>query len=104
MPSCEQCIELDLSKYSEAVRRELYDRIREHEFLGSAEEADEGDERPGEPSTAEAAELQIHFFAGRWLAQWRRPGVPESEPEARRIELLRIKAADDPRGYMLHEC
>lgn len=103
MLSQEQCIELDLSKDSEAVRRELYDRIRRSEFLPEA--ANDDEEPAGEPYSAEEAQLKILYVAGRYLAQWRRLEVPDSAPEAQRMELLRVRpAGDNPRGFMLHEC
>jgi hypothetical protein len=101
MPSRRESIELDLSQYSEAVRRELYVRIEANELLGSGV----SDDDPREPYTAAEAHLQVHYLAGRWLVQWRRLEVPESAPESLQMELLRVRAAaEDPRGYMLSEC
>jgi hypothetical protein len=82
----------DLSRYSEATRRELYDRIVLIQFP---------------PSTAyepDAAGLLVFHAFGRWFGTWLDLEAPEDWPESRRRELVRIEPApDSPEGIMLYE-
>jgi hypothetical protein len=104
MPGSPESIPLDLDRYSEAVRRELYDCIKRAEFLPRFDIADL--DRNFIPLySAEDAQLCVFYLAGRWFARWNRLEVPAYEPEAKRVELLRVKLSDEsPWGYMLHEC
>src|SRR5262245_22351034 len=93
---------LDLDRYSEATRRKLYDAIQLSDFSPWIEGGNP--DSPGAFYSAEAAELRVFFFAGRWFAQWNRLEVPPFEPEHKRIELLRIVAVPKaPEGYVFHE-
>jgi hypothetical protein len=104
MPGLPQSTASPLDRYSEATRRDLYDRIKAAEFTPSFDIADPT--KSHTPLyTAEAAELYVFFEAGRWFARWKRLEVPDFEPEAMKVELLRVKLSDEsPWGYMLHEC
>lgn len=95
---------LDLDRYSEAVRRRLYDLIQAAEFTSRVDADDP--EKDYEPLySAEDARLSVFYLAGRWFARWNRLEVPNHEPQAKQVELLRVKLSDEnPLGYMLHEC
>lgn len=67
----------DLSRYTEAVRRRLYDRIA-------------ADFAPPTGYTADAAGLQVVFLAGRWFAVWADLEEPEDQPAALRTRIVRI--------------
>ena len=83
---------LDLSRYAEATRRELYDRLARIQFTA---------ETPYEP---DAAGLLVFHALGRWFGTWLDLEAPEDWPEARRRELVRIEPAPDaPEGIMLYE-
>ncbi len=101
MPDRQQSIPPTLDRYSEAIRRQLYDLIEASEFTPHA---DESTDRPQPLYSAEDAQLSVFYLAGRWFAQWNRLEVPSFQPEAQRIEFLRVKLSDEsPDGWMLHE-
>jgi len=102
MPGSPQSIPLNLDRYSEAARRQLYDAILLSCFSPWIEGGDP--DGPGAFYSAEAAELCVFFVWGRWFAMWNRLEVPPYDPEAKRVELLRIKTADTPEGWVLCEC
>jgi hypothetical protein len=87
---------LDLSRYTEATRRELYDRLVTIQTTPT----------PGEPPPSfdpEDAELTVFYLFGRWFAFWRElpePGLPAW----RLTEMVRIQAdPTSPDGIMLYE-
>ncbi|HSF42103.1 MAG TPA: hypothetical protein VLT87_20045 [Thermoanaerobaculia bacterium] len=83
---------LDLSRYTEATRRELYDRIVLIQFP------------PATPYEPDAAGLLVFHAFGRWFGTWVDLEAPEDWPEGRRRELVRIEPAPDaPEGIMLYE-
>jgi hypothetical protein len=83
----------DLTRFSEVVRRRLYDRIAEAEF-----------DRPDVRCTPDQAHLQVVYFAGRWFALWVDLEEPEALPDLLRVKIMRIGAQpSDPRGLELHE-
>jgi hypothetical protein len=87
---------LDLTRYTESTRRELYDRLVKIQTTPT----------PGEPPPAfdpEESGLTVFYLFGRWFAFWR--DVPEPGlPEWRLTEMVRIQAApDSPDGIILYE-
>lgn len=82
----------DLTRYTEATRRELYDRLVLIQFP------------PSTPYEPDAAGLLVFHAFGRWFGTWLDLEAPEDWPEARRRELVRIEPAPDaPEGIMLYE-
>ena len=95
---------LDLSRYSEATRRALYDRIVEIQF--TPEDATSGKDPEDDwipTQTPDEAGLTVFYLFGRWFAFWL--DVPEPGlPEWRLTEMVRIQPAlGAPDGIMLHE-
>ncbi|HEX6898873.1 MAG TPA: hypothetical protein VF789_04135 [Thermoanaerobaculia bacterium] len=68
----------DLSRFTETIRRRLYDRIAADLGVLSVS------------YTADQAGLQIWFFAGRWFAVWADLEEPPEQPAALRTRLVRI--------------
>jgi hypothetical protein len=92
---------LDLDRYSEQTRRDLYDLVVAMQF-SPIEGAGEGD-YPGSSYTPEEAGLEVFYLCSRWFATWTNLDE-KSLPEKRRIELVRLEA--DPAGafgIMMHE-
>jgi hypothetical protein len=85
---------LDLTLYSEATRRALYDLAVAEYFTARQEEDGEVLEPP--PYTPEQAGLEVLFLYGRWLVTWWKLEEPAEAPEGERRELLLIEP--DPRG------
>jgi hypothetical protein len=87
---------LDLSRYTEATRRELYDRLVTIQTAPTPED-------PAPSFDPEDAGLTVVYLFGRWFAFWR--DVPEPGlPEWRLTEMVRIQAApDSPDGIILYE-
>jgi hypothetical protein len=90
---------LDLSRYTESTRRDLYDRLVRIQFTPQA--TDPEDAAPLQDP--DAAELTVFYLFGRWFAYWRElpePGLPTW----RMTEMVRIQAApDSPDGIILYE-
>lgn len=83
----------DLTLFSEAIRRRLYDRIAESQFAS----------REVSP-TPDQAGLQVVYLAGRWFAAWRDLDEPPTLPDHLRIRVMRIGvSADQPTEIELHE-
>lgn len=78
----------DLTRFSEATRRWLYERIAASEF-GEAEGLD-----PDE------AGLQVVHFGGRWFALWQDLEEPVTSPERLRVRLVRIGARPEEPGEL----
>jgi hypothetical protein len=95
---------LDLTAYTEATRRELYDRLVMIQFTAPDPATVEHPEDVWVPEqTPDQAGLTIFYLFGRWFAFWR--DVPEPGlPEWRMTELVRLEAdPSSPFGVMLHE-
>lgn len=90
---------LDLTRSTEATRRELYDRVLR---IQSVPDADD-DEEPAPPFDPEAAGLTVFYILGRWFATWTDLEAPTEASEDRRQELVRIQPADNPDGILLFE-
>ncbi len=84
---------LDLTRYSEATRRRLYDAVVGVQFT-PIEDAQPGD-WPGPSYTPEAAGLNVFHAFHRWFAAWTDLDEPDLPPDQRQ-ELVRIVA--DPRS------
>jgi hypothetical protein len=87
---------LNLTRYTEATRRELYDRVLRIQSVPD-------DEEPDPPFDHEAAGLTVFYVLGRWFATWTDLEAPAEAPEDRRQELVRIQPADNPDGILLFE-
>ena len=87
---------LDLSRSTEATRRELYDRLVRLQTTLPIEP-------PSSPFDPDAAGLTVFHVLGRWFATWLDLDAPTDWPESRRRELVRIQAADTPEGFTLFE-
>jgi hypothetical protein len=88
---------LDLTRYSEATRRALYDRIVAEHFSPTQDDIREAidtetwlDMRP-----AEEAGLTLHFVYGRWIAVWAMPDVADDATEAQRWDVNRVTLRGD---------
>jgi hypothetical protein len=104
MPDLPDSTPLDLTRYSEATRRALYDQIVEIQFAAEDPETATDPEDAWKPKqTPDEAGLTVFFLFGRWFAFWR--DVPEPGlPEWRLTEMVRIQAAPlAPDGIMLFE-
>ncbi len=90
---------LDLTRYTEATRRALYERIIAIQFTPHTD--DPADAPPA--LDPDDAGLTVFYLFGRWFAYWLdepEPGLPEW----RLTEMVRIQAAPDlPEGIILHE-
>jgi hypothetical protein len=95
---------LDLSRYTEATRRDLYDRLVAIQFTAPDPTTVEHPEDAWTPTqTPEEAELTVCYLFGRWFAHWRELAAP-GLPTSRSTELVRIEAApDSPDGIILYE-
>ncbi|HKI01841.1 MAG TPA: hypothetical protein VKK31_07680 [Thermoanaerobaculia bacterium] len=83
----------DLTRFSEANRRHLYDRIAEIQFAS-----------PERSPTADQSGLQVVYLAGRWFAAWRDLDEPPALPDHLRVRIVRIGVKPDhPAGIELHE-
>jgi len=95
---------LDLARYSEAARREIYDRISAEHFapeLMSIRDVKKREEDFIETRTAEEAGLMVLFLLGRWFALWRLADPPAHSTEREFWELVTI--SDGPRGLTMSE-
>jgi hypothetical protein len=76
---------LDLSVFSEATQRALYEVVVADNFQHTELEAGEG----SVPQyTAEQAGLEVVWAWGRWFATWWKLELPDTLPEAERREIL----------------
>jgi hypothetical protein len=101
MPELPEVYPLDLSRNTEATRRELYERLVRIQFTPPDPPPAPEDAAPCQDP--DAAELTVFYLFGRWFAYWR--DVPEPGlPAWRMIEMVRIQAdPDSPDGIMLYE-
>jgi hypothetical protein len=76
---------LDLSVFSEATQRELYEVVVADNFRDTEPDAGEG----AVPQyTPEQAGLEVVWAWGRWFATWLKLELPDTLPEAERREIL----------------
>jgi hypothetical protein len=92
---------LDLSRYTETTRRELYDRLVHIQFASTSPPGP--DFTPPLYSPDEAG-LVVFYVFGRWFGAWTNLEEPDHLPESRRVELVRIQPAPgSTAGIMLYE-
>ena len=93
MAEVSKSVLFDLSRFSETIRRRLYDRIAEIQFA-----------RPEARHTPDEAGLQVVYFAGRWFAGWLDLEESPERPLALRFRLMRIAARPEaPAGFEMDE-
>jgi hypothetical protein len=91
---------LDLTRYTEAARRELYDRLIRIQFGTPAADPEE----PPIIYTPDEVGLMVFYVFGRWFGVWKAPEESDHLPAARRIEVVRIQVDPAaPDGIMLYE-
>jgi hypothetical protein len=95
---------LDLTRYSEATRRELYDRIVGIQFTPEDPATAKDPEDAWTPTrTPDEAGLTVIYLFGRWFAYWQDEAEPRV-PDWRLTEMVRIQPAPGaPDGILLHE-
>ncbi len=94
MPDVSQSILLDLDRFSEALRRRLYDRVVQIQFSPADATA---------AYTPDEAALQVVCFGGRWFALWTDLEQPPADPVRLRTQIVRIlKSPEDPAEIVLH--
>jgi hypothetical protein len=83
---------LDLTRYTEATRRALYDRIAVEHFSPTNEEMREAisSETWLDLRSAEDAGLTLHFVYGRWVAVWAMAEPVDATVEADRWDVNRV--------------
>jgi len=99
---------LDLSTYTEATRRAVYDAVVAIYFSPSPEEIAASEADPENhfviTYSPDAAGLKIYHELGRWLVTWLRLEMPADLPEELRRELLTVEEVPGaPFGIMLYE-
>jgi hypothetical protein len=83
---------LDLDRYSEALRRWLYDRVVQIQFSP-----------PDSTLTPDEAALQILCILGRWFAIWTDLDQPPAVPVRLRFQVVRIGVSrEDPADIQLY--
>jgi len=83
---------LDLDRYSETLRRWLYDRIVQIQFSP-----------PHSTLTPDEAALQVLCVLGRWFAVWTDPEQPPAVPGRLRFQVVRIEVSrEDPADIQLY--
>ena len=98
MPEQTKSIPLDLTRYTEATRREVYDRVVRHLWTP----IDPGDYVPS--YTPDAAQLTVSYLGGRWIVSYIDLEEPADAPADRRAVLSRVLFAPDrPLGIQLSE-
>lgn len=97
-------VSLDLSRYTEETRRELYDRLVRIQRVSPESWTDSGEMEAGPEYDPEASELMVFHAFGRWFATWTDLEAPEDTPEHLRREVVRIQPApENPEGILLLE-
>ena len=98
MPEHPQFIASALHRYSETLRRQLYDAVVQHLWTP----LHPGDYVPD--FTPDAAQLQIEFRHGRWIVTYVDLEAEADAPPDQRAVMSRIHAAPDrPFGIQLSE-
>lgn len=94
MSEVPQATPLDLDRFSEALRRWLYDRVVQIQFSPSDSTS---------TATPDDAGLQVISLVGRWFAIWRDPDQPPMSPARLRIQIARIEPSHEhPWDIELH--
>jgi len=85
---------LDLNRFSEALRRWLYDRVVQIQFNPQDSTA---------TYTPDDAGLQVVRLGGRWFAVWTDPEQPPALPTRLHLQLVRIETSHEhPWDIELH--
>lgn len=95
MPEHPKSTPLDLTRYTEATRRELYDRVVQHLWTP----IDPGDYVP--PFTPDACGLTVAYSHGRWLLLYIDLEEPTDAPADRRAVMSRI-LSDPSKRFGIH--
>jgi hypothetical protein len=82
---------LDLSTFSEATRRALYDRLL-HDELGPLDPFNSPDD----------LELNVSYAFGRWFASWLKPEQPGDAPESARRALYLLSETPEAPGKLFY--
>jgi hypothetical protein len=92
MPDAPTPSRLDLDRYSEALRRWLYDRVAQIQFGP-----------PDSTLTPDEAALQVLCVLGRWFAVWTDPEELPAVPARLRVQVARIEVSrEDPADIQLY--
>ena len=97
MPEQPKSNPLDLTRYTEATRRELYDRVVQLIWTPAEPEEHVPSFDPDQGG------LVVFHLAGRWFACWQNLDEPDA-PEDQRVEIVRVQV--DPtssHGIVLFE-
>jgi hypothetical protein len=98
MPEHPQFTPQSLLRYTESLRRELYDAVVLHLWTPDAP----GDYVPA--FTPDAAQLTVMYSHGRWIVVYLDLEEPADAPPDQRAQMSRILAAPDrPFGITLSE-
>ena len=85
---------VDLDRFSEALRRWLYDRVVQIQFSLQDSAA---------AYTPDEAGLQVVCLGGQWFALWADPNQPPTLPTHLRLQIVRIAASREyPWDIELH--
>lgn len=85
---------VDLDRFSEGLRRWLYDRVVQIQFSLQDSTA---------AYTPDEAGLQIVCLGGQWFALWADPNQPPALPTRLRLQVVRIAASrEHPSDIELH--
>jgi hypothetical protein len=108
MPDNPTTQRMDLSTYTEATRRAVYDAVVAIYFSPSPEEVAASDADPENhfviTYSPDAAGLKVYHELGRWLVTWLRLEMPADLPEELRRELLIVEEVPGaPFGILLYE-
>jgi hypothetical protein len=85
-------LRIDLTRYSEATRRAIYDAVVAIHFSATAEEVREAvrQEEWIETHTAEQSGVVVNHLYGRWFVVWRMLDEPADAPEKQRWEVVTV--------------
>lgn len=98
MPEHSQFNPLNLSHYTESLRREVYDRVVSLVWTKEAPD----DHVPS--FTPDQAGLMVFYLYGRWFAVWADLEANGPGSVERKTELVRVQESDDTRyGVILAE-
>jgi hypothetical protein len=93
---------LDLTRYTEATRRDVYARVVAIQFT-EIETADDP-ENTYPVYDPDDSGLVVFYVFGRWFATWVDLDAEPDDPEDRWRELVRIESApNSPEGIILYE-
>jgi hypothetical protein len=85
---------VDLDRFSEALRRWLYDRVVQIQF---------GLQDSATAYTPDEAGLQVVRLGGRWFALWSDPNQAPTLPTSLRLQIVRIETSrEHPLDIELH--